>query len=134
SALDKTDWSAVERLKMIAGVLSELAELYFNLKPVAGAVRDATLQLEDAAFDLSRYLDKLDLDPSELVEVSERLNTINRVLNKYGDPLDTTLAYRAEIGQKIAELERATDDLSAVERELAPLLKEVERLGKELSA
>jgi DNA repair protein RecN (Recombination protein N) len=69
-----------------------------------------------------------------LAEVSDRLNTINRLLNKYGDPLETTLAYRAEIGQKIAERARASDDLSSIEHELAPLLREVERLGKELSA
>ena len=33
-------------------------------------MRDATIQLEEAAFDLSRYLDKLDLDPGELAEAT----------------------------------------------------------------
>ena len=51
-------------------------------------MRDATIQLEEVAFDLCRYLDKLDLDPAELAEVNDRLNTINRILNKYGDPIE----------------------------------------------
>jgi len=59
------------------------------------AVPDATIQLEDASFDLGRYLDKLDLDPAELAEVNDRLNTIQRMLNKYGDPITTTLNPRA---------------------------------------
>src|SRR5262249_2971180 len=84
--------------------------------------------------DLSRYLDKLDLDPGELAEVNERLNTINRLLNKYGDPIDVTLAYRQEIGRKIEELERATDDLTTLQRQLDPLRRELKKLGEELSS
>ena len=133
-ALYEADRSVLERLKMMSAVLAELSGLDVNLQPVSASMRDAMIALEEVAFDLSRYLDKLDIDPGELVEVSDRLNTINRILNKYGDPLDATLAYRAEIGAKIAELERATDDLSAIEKEIAPLLRELEKLGKELSA
>jgi DNA repair protein RecN (Recombination protein N) len=133
-ALYEADGSVLERLKMMSAVLSELSGLDANLKPVAGSCRDAMIALEEVAFDLSRYLDKLDIDPAELSEVNERLNTINRILSKYGDPLDATLAYRREIGTKIGELERATDDLSEVEKEIAPLAAELQHLGKELSA
>jgi DNA repair protein RecN (Recombination protein N) len=123
----------LERLKMMAAVLSELSGLDVNLKPVAEALRDSTIQLEEVAFDLSRYLDKLDLDPGELAEVNDRLNTINRILNKYGDPLETTLAYREEIGQKIRQLEQETDDFTSLQSELAPLLAELKALGEELT-
>src|SRR3954468_9551034 len=112
AGLYEADGSVLERLKMMASVLAELEELDGPLKPAAQGVKDATIGLEESAFDLSRYLDKLDLDPGELVEVSDRLNTIHRVLNKYGSPghasdLEATLAYRKEIGAKITELERA---------------------------
>jgi DNA repair protein RecN (Recombination protein N) len=132
-ALYEADGSVLERMKMISAVLSELSQLDYNLKPVAGALRDATIELEDAAFDLGRYLDKLDLDPSELVEVTDRLNTINRVLNKHGDPIEATLQHRREIGQKIAELEKQTDDFSAIQQQIDPLTRELNELGTELS-
>jgi DNA repair protein RecN (Recombination protein N) len=132
-ALYETDGSVLERLKMMGAVLAELSMMDVNLKSVAEALRDSTIQLEEVAFDLSRYLDKLDLDPGELVEVNDRLNTINRLLNKYGDPLETTLAYRAEIGQKIVELERATDDFTSLQSQLAPLLSELKKLGEDLT-
>ncbi|HLL89804.1 MAG TPA: AAA family ATPase, partial [Tepidisphaeraceae bacterium] len=134
SALYDADGSVIERLKMMVGVLSELADIDQGLKDVAGGVRDATVQLEESAFDLSRYLDRLDLDPGELAEVNERLNTVQRILNKYGDPIETAVAYRAEIGAKIAELERATDDLSSLASQLAPLRKQLKSLGDELTA
>src|SRR5205814_577273 len=81
-----------------------------------------------------RYLDKLDLDPGELAEVNDRLNTINRVLNKYGDPIESAVAYRQEIGRKLADLEKATDDFSCLQSQFQPLLARLKKLGEELSA
>jgi DNA repair protein RecN (Recombination protein N) len=132
-ALYEADGSVLERLKMMASVLAELSELDLNLKTIAGGLRDSTLQLEEVAFDLSRYLDKLDLDPGELVEVNDRLNTLHRILNKYGDSLESTLAYRAEIGEKIRQLEHETDDFAALASQLKPMLAELSRLGRQLS-
>ncbi len=134
AVLYEADGSVLERLKMMAAVLSELSSLDINLKPVAEAVRDATLQIEDASFDLGRYLDKLDLDPAELSEVNDRLTLINRMLSKYGDTVPLVLEYRAEIGTKIAELERATDDLASLQAKINPLNQELEKLGAELTA
>jgi DNA repair protein RecN (Recombination protein N) len=133
-ALYEADGSVLERLKMMASIIAELATLDQNLRGVATGLRDATIGLEECAFDLSRYLDKLDLDPGELAEVNERLNTVLRVLNKYGDPIETTLAYRAELGRKIEELERATDDLAGLRAQVAPLAAELKKLGEALSA
>ena len=133
AALYEADGSVLERLKMIAGVLSELSELDYNLKPVAAALRDSAIQLEDAAFDLGRYLDKLDLDPAELAEVNDRLNTINRILNKYGDPVELARDYRAEIGRRIAELEKQTDDFATLRARIDPLERELTRCGADLS-
>ena len=134
AALYEAEGSILERLKMMASVLVELSLLDQNVRPIADTVRDATIQLEDASFDLGRYLDKLDLDPAELAEVNDRLNTIQRMLNKYGDPITTTLEYRAEIGHKIAELERAGGDFSALTNQIAPLTDELKKLGGELTA
>jgi DNA repair protein RecN (Recombination protein N) len=133
AALYEADGAILERLKMMTAVLGDLAALDIGLKDIATAVRDATLSLEESAFDLSRYLDKLDIDPGELAEVEDRLNTINRILNKYGRTMDDALSHRKELAQKIGELERATVDLSSLQKQIAPLVTEVTTLGKQLS-
>jgi DNA repair protein RecN (Recombination protein N) len=133
AALYEAEGSVLERLKMIAAVLMELSALDLNLKPLGTALGDATLQLEDSAFDLGRYLGKLDLDPTELVEVNERLNTINRILNKYGDPVEAAIAYRADVGRRITELEKQTDDFSSLQDKVKPLQHELQQLGAELT-
>jgi DNA repair protein RecN (Recombination protein N) len=134
AALYEADGSVLERLKMMAAVLGELSMLDQNLRSVATGLRDATIALEETAFDLSRYLDKLDLDPSESAEVEDRLNTLNRVLNKYGNTVEDALVHRKQLGEQIAELEKATDDLSSLQNAIDPLTRETITLGKELSA
>jgi DNA repair protein RecN (Recombination protein N) len=133
-ALYEADGSVLERLKMMGAILAELSVLDPHMKATADSMRDATIALEEVAFDLSRHLDKLDLDPGEIAEVTDRLNAINRILNKYSDSIEDTLTLRQEIGERIAELERATDDYSSLQRQLVPLQKELTTKGKELSA
>ena len=133
-ALYEADGSVLERLKMMVAVLADLAIVDSNMSPIAGGIRDATIALEEVAFDLSRYLDKLDLDPAESAEVEDRLNTLNRILNKYGRTVEETLGQREQLRQQIAELERATDDLSSLQSQIEPLSREMMKLGRELSA
>ena len=133
TAVYEADESVLERLKAAAAVLMELAGLDASLKPVAQGLKDATIQVEESAYDLSRYLDKLDLDPGELAEVTDRLNTVNRIVNKYGDTVEGTLAYRQEVGRKLADLEKANDDDSGLQQQLAPMIADLKKLGTELS-
>ncbi|HEX8520729.1 MAG TPA: DNA repair protein RecN [Tepidisphaeraceae bacterium] len=133
SALYEADGSLLERLKMMAAVLSELTLLDQNLGPISQNLRDATISLEEVAFDLSRYLDRLDLDPSEAAEVEDRLNVLHRILSKYGGTAEAVLAHREELAKDIAELEMASDDLAAVDKAIRPLEAQVEKLGRELT-
>ncbi|HEX4795102.1 MAG TPA: DNA repair protein RecN [Humisphaera sp.] len=133
-ALYEADGSVLERLKMAGAILAELSLLDPQIQSAAANLRDATISIEEVAFDLGRHLDRLDLDPAEINEVSERLNAVNRLLSKYGDTIDTTLAYRQEIGVKIAELERATDDFASLQKQLKPLLEKLADTGRRLSA
>ena len=134
AALYAADGSILERLKMMSAVLGELAMLDQSLSPIASGCRDATIALEEVAFDLSRYLDKLDLDPAEAAEVEDRLNTLNRILNKYGRTVEETLARREALRTQITELEGASDDLSTLALQIDPLTNQLRKLGDNLSA
>jgi DNA repair protein RecN (Recombination protein N) len=133
TSLYEADGSLLERLKTVVAALTELAGLDAQLNPIAAQVREATINLEESAFDIGRYLDKLDLDPGELTEVNERLNTINRVLHKYGDPIEFTLQHRQTIQTQIEELQRSGEDLTGLQKKLEPLRKELKQLGETLS-
>jgi DNA repair protein RecN (Recombination protein N) len=133
-ALYEMDGSVLERAKMMSAVLSELAMVDQQVGPIAQSMREAMIGLEETAFDLSRYLDRLELDPGELAEVDERLNVLNRVLNKYGGKTQAVLAFRAEIGKKIEELSKESEDFGLLAKKIEPLEKELRKLGEKLSA
>src|SRR5688572_30506275 len=134
AALYAAEGSVLERLKMMSAVLAELSMLDQNVRSIADNMRDATIGLEEVAFDLSRYLDKLDLDPAEAAEVEDRLNLLNRVLNKHGRTVEDALAQRENLRSQSSDLERATDDVSSLDARIDPLTIELNMLGAQLSA
>ena len=138
-ALYEEEGSIIERLKAALSVLMELSELDESLGGITTQVKEATVSLDDAAFSLRRYVDKLDLDPGELAEVDQRLNLVNRMIDKYtgrvaGAGLDEVLAYREQIGKQIAELRAQDEDLTASSEMIGKLEKTLRSIGKELTA
>ncbi len=136
-ALYEEEGSAIERVKGITNMLLELAEFDDALSPLATQVRDAAVQLDDAAFTLRRYADKLDIDPEELAEITDRLNLVNRMVDKYGGTVgtvDEVLAYRQQIGRQLDELRQADADFSGIGKQIAQLEKELAATGAKLTA
>ena len=54
------------------------------LATISGSVSEAAILLEDAASDLRRYRDSVDLDPSELERQQRRLADIRSLLHRFG--------------------------------------------------
>ena len=140
AALHDSEGSIVERLQMVSHVISELAELDARLQSLAEQVRSATLSLQDGAYELGGYADRLEYDPGEMSEIDDRLNTLNRLASKYAsegpradDPIAQVLAYRAQIEQEITRLRGENEDCDQIDRNMAELRKGLAELGAALS-
>ncbi len=141
AALYEAEGSISERLQVVTHLLLELAAIDPELGDIADGVRSATLSLQESAFELGRYVDRLEHDPAELAEVEDRLNALNRLVSKYGDPkiggddpVEQLLTYRAQIGEEITRLRGQDDDLSHMDTEMASLRKELQAVGERLRA
>ena len=96
--------------------------------------------MQDASFDLGRYADRLEHDPGEAAEVRERLNVLNRVVQKYGagarrlseadDPVAAVIEKRAALRQTLAELEGEGEQGDRGGDRLAELDAELDRAGQ----
>lgn len=142
SALYDTDGSVAERLQAITHLLLDLADVDETLEPIAEQVRNATLTLQESAFELSRYTERLDLDPEELAEVESRLNTLNRLIQKYGggrsragdtDPLAPVLAHRQHLAEQIDQLAGQSENLSRIDQQISACEKQLRAIGGTLS-
>lgn len=147
AALYDADGSVVERLQAVTHVLIDLAETDDAVAPIAEQVRGATMTLQDASFDLGRYVDRLEHDPAEAGEVRERLNVLNRVVQKYGagtrgtrglrdgdDPVAVVIAKRAELQRTLDGLESEGEQGGRGAGRLAELDAEMDRVGTRLTA
>ena len=137
AALYEDDAAVIGRLKTIAAILLELVELDGEFSEPAGQVRDAAIVLDEAAFALRRRIDRLELNPEELAETTDRLNTIHRLVHKYagaGGTLEDVLSHRRHIGDELSRLRQAHADVSELSTQLATIQKQLAELGQRLSA
>jgi DNA repair protein RecN (Recombination protein N) len=143
-ALIDSESAVASAIKSLASTLAQLAEIDPALANIANGLRDGAVAVEEAGFDLRRYLSNLDLDPSELASAQQRLTDIHRLASKYAgrvgkiesegesDDVSRVLLYRRRIGQELESLRSQTDDCSALSVRLAPLERAVIDLGEQL--
>ena len=139
AALYEAEGSVAERLQVITHLLLELSDVDPALDEITEQVRGSTLALQEAAFELGRYVDRLEHDPGEVAEVDDRLNVLNRLISKYGDgrksddPLAYVLAYREEIGGQIAALRSQDNDRSGMDQRIEACQTALVEIGDRLT-
>ena len=113
----------LQELQRVDTGAANLAELHSR---AAGGWRE--LQAE-----LSRYAEKVDVDPARLAELEERLNLIHSLKRKYGATLAGVIAFGDEAKQKLAQLESRDAELARLNAALGKLNAEIRDVGKKLS-
>ncbi|HOG18285.1 MAG TPA: DNA repair protein RecN [Syntrophales bacterium] len=78
-------------------------------------------QLEEIAFALRRYLDKLSADPERLEAVEERLAVLGQLKRKYGPSLEDVLRCRKEMEEDLEGIASADETIGGLRREIAGL-------------
>jgi DNA repair protein RecN (Recombination protein N) len=121
-----------------AGELGRTLQALQRVDPGAQSLLPAHEQAAAAWRDLQsglrRYADAIDLDPARLRQMEERLDLIHSLQRKYGGTLEEVIAFGAEAGRKLQQLEQREAELSRINREREKLDGELWQAGRELSA
>ena len=123
--------SAVSLLGQALKRIDDLVRIDGSLSDTSGALKQAEIAVEEAAWTLREYLGKLESDPGRLEEVETRLDALDKLKRKYGGTLSEVLAFQEQVARQVDEVEHATEHQEALEKEQKRLAGEYERLAAE---
>jgi DNA repair protein RecN (Recombination protein N) len=132
-ALDDAEDSATARLSHATARLASAAELDPTLEDARRDAETAGVHAGEAAQQLRRYLQRLDVDPSRLAELDARIKAVMDAARKYRvepaslpDAMQERRARLAELGGE-ESLEKLREQEAAAEREYRSLAAELTR-------
>lgn len=125
--------SASARIKSASADLEQIAQFDRNLAELAERLEEARATIDDVAFELRAYLDRIEADPERLEEVEERLAVLDRLKRKYGPSLAEVLAFQERVEGELALLDSSDEQVEKLERALEEAAAEYERRARKLS-
>lgn len=131
---DNDETNALQLLRQGLKTLTELARMDNQLAPVVEMLDGSLIQLEEGHSELSRYLDRLELDPARLHEVEARMGKIMELARKHHVPPAELAGFHRELAGQLAGMAHSDERLRGLEEEVAQaretFLLEAERLSQ----
>jgi DNA repair protein RecN (Recombination protein N) len=126
--------SAITRMRRAARQVEELSGFESKFGQYLDGLETSRTLLEDLAFSLRDYADKLEFSPARLEDIESRLAELSRLKRKYGGSIETCLEHLARSQDKLRQIERSDetearlrDELSAARGAYLELAKKLHR-------
>jgi DNA repair protein RecN (Recombination protein N) len=132
--LSESETAVLTQAGAVGRLLQELQRVDAGAASLTELQEQAVSTLRELQTELSRYADKVDVDPARLAELEERLNLIHSLKRKYGATLAEVLAFGAEARTKLQSLKSRDAELARINGALAKLDAQLQQSGKKLSA
>ena len=127
--------SATTRIGQAARRVEELAEFESSFRGYAEGLGTARALLEDLAYALRDFVDRLEFSPERLADIESRLAEITRLKRKYGGSIESALEHLARAEDRLNNIERSDEREKELRAELrrarADYLEVARRLHKE---
>ena len=133
-ALSENENSLISQAGVIGRLLSELQRVDAGASELLDLHVQAAETWRDLQTALSRYADRVDLDPARLAELEERLNLLHSLKRKYGSTLAEVIAFGDEAAQKLRSLEARDAEIARLNAALGKADAEIAAAGKKLTA
>ena len=134
AALYDSPDSATTQLRTAMKRLDELVRIDNSLAETAAGLKQAAVQVDEAAYGLRDYLGKLEGDPARLDTVESRLEALDKLKRKYGKTVEEVLAFHADVAKRMDEVENASAHRAELEKQRTEAAKQYEKLANDLSS
>ncbi len=127
--------AALTRVRLAEKQIDELTGYESSFRDFLDGLRSASSVLEDLAFSLRDFSEKLEFSPARLEQIGNRLAEISSLKRKYGGSIETALEHLARSQDRLRQIEHADERESEIKSELdaarAAYLDCAERLHRE---
>lgn len=111
--------SAITRIRQAARRVEELAGYESKFRDYLEGLETARALIEDLAFSLRDFADKLEFSPARLEEIEDRLAELSRLKRKYGGSTERALEHLARSQDRRRQIERSDEREAQLRTELA---------------
>jgi len=132
--LSENETALMTQAGVVGRTLQELQRVDASAGQLTELHAQAVAALNELQAGLSRYAEKVDVDPAQLAELEERLNLVHSLKRKYGATLAEVLAFGDDAQRKLASLESRDVELARLNAALEKLDAEIWKVGQSLSA
>lgn len=129
----ETEVSATLMLGKAIHALQDISELTSEIKVLYSQFLSIQAELQDATYQIRRFVDEVEYSPELLLEIQNRLDLIYRLKQKYGSSIEEILAYKEECEKELSELEDGEVNKEKLEAQSITLQEELNKLAEVLS-
>ena len=127
--------AALTRVRLAAKQLEELKEYESSFGDYLEGLEAARSVLEDLAFSLRDFSDRLEFSPARLEQIGNRLAEISNLKRKYGGSIESALEHLARSQDRLRQIEHGDEREKEIRAELdaalAVYLESANRLHRE---
>ncbi len=136
------DDAALARVRQTTKRLEELAEFEAPFRDYLEGLESARAVIEDLAFSLREFSDKLEYSPARLAQIEDRMAELSRIKRKYGTQIEvgsggsisSALEHLARAGDRLRQIERSDERETELRDELAAARTQYLERAKKLHA
>lgn len=114
-------------------LLTELNRVDGSTAPFIAMHDQLVEQLRELQTGLSRYADRVEVDPARLQELEERLNLLQSLKRKYGATVDAVIAFGKQARKKLQALEERDLTVERIHRDIDALVAQLAKAAKDLT-
>jgi DNA repair protein RecN (Recombination protein N) len=116
--LSDSEPSALELIGKANKELEELIQIDPALEKQSERGKTAFYELQELAEELRDYSRSLEVNPTRLEEIEDRLAEINGLKRKYGNDISSILEYREKIGEELSNISGGQERIDELKAEL----------------
>ena len=118
----------------IGRTLHECQHLDASVASLVEIHSQAMAQWQELSVSLSRYTDHLDLDPTRLAALEERMNLMQSLKRKYGGSLRDVIDFGNQVAEKLKRLEGREEELIRIRADILKVEDDLWVKGQSISA